>query len=225
MTVFRVLNQLCFALLTIVSINVSANSLSSQVSFYDDENIVSVYGTTNVTDSVSVNAEIDSTGYLALGAGYGEIFGSWYLEGFFNYGRADLIDILDLGIMAGTSLSEKVTVFYLGYHQWRETNGIPGAIGSEVFNAREWQNTIGFSYEPSEVFEISVSLSHDRLLSGHWLVADVENKNINSQDVTFKYKTRVVNPFVRYRTGEYRVRPGEPITRDDTFEFGVSASF
>jgi len=217
------------SLLTILVIFLSfetfANSLSIQVSAYDDEHIVSAFGTTNITEEFTVEAEMDSTGYLALGAGYGDILGQWYVEGFVNYGRADLIDIYDLGGMTATSLTEKFTIFYLGYHQWRRTKGLPAAIGFNIFDSREWKNTLGISYEPINWLEISISASHDRLLSGHWLIADVENDNVNSQDLTLKYKSKWGAPFVRYRTGEYRVRPGEPITKDNTVELGLSFSF
>jgi len=200
----------------------SADSLSMRATQYNQENILTVFGSTDITDEVSLNAEIDSTGYLSLGGGYGIIKERWYLEGFTNYGRADSVDIIDLGALIVRNVSTKINVHLVSYHQWRNTATI---FESNLLDQREWNNTIGISFDPVSWFDISLSASYDILLSGERYINKVENKSINSQDITLNFKPGLVELFIRYTTGEHRVRPGEPITKDDTWEVGVSGSF
>ena len=82
-----------FYLLLIISPPLFANQLSTDVSHYGDEWILTAYGNTDITDNVSVNAELDSTGYLALGTGYGFFFPQAYIEPYLKYGRGEGLDV------------------------------------------------------------------------------------------------------------------------------------
>ena len=201
-----------------------ADTISFQVSHYDDEYIATVLGSTDITEEFSMDAEVDTTGYLELGGGYGVIIGRWYIEGFASYGRADNIDVYDLGGLIATSITKAFTVYFISYYQWRETKGFP-ILELEWFDQQEWKNTLGLAYSPVPWFEVSISGNYDILTSSHERVGEVENKSINSQDVTLTFKHKMIEPFIRYTTGVHRVRPGELITRDDSVEIGVSANF
>lgn len=206
-------------LITLTTVPANANSLSAQVSKYSDEYITTVSGQTDITNEFGMSAEIDSTGYLSVGADYGKMFGSWYVEGFATYGRADVLDIYDLGGFTATSF-DRLQVYYMSYHQWRKTKGFP-VLELKLFDQREWKNTLGFGYRLLDWLELGVSFNYDRLLSGNTGFNEVENNSINSQDLTLTLKQHTIQPYVRYTTGVHRVRPGEPITRSDSWELGA----
>jgi hypothetical protein len=202
-----------------VSVSANANTISAQVSKYNDEYIATVTGQTDITNEFGMNAEVDSTGYLSVGADYGKMFGSWYVEGFVTYGRADVLDIYDLGGFTATSF-DRLQVYYMSYHQWRRTKGFP-VLELKLFDQREWKNTLGFGYSVLDWLELGVSFNYDRLLSDNTGFNEVKNDSINSQDLTLTLKQHAIQPYVRYTTGVHRVRPGEPITRSDSWEFGA----
>ncbi|MDO6687548.1 MULTISPECIES: hypothetical protein [unclassified Agarivorans] len=197
--------------------------LGFKVSKTGEDWIGTANATFQVNDKVNVNAELDSTGYLELGAGYGQMLGRVYAEAFTSYGRAENVDIYDLGIFAGTALSAKVLVFASSSHQWRETKGFP-VMELELFDQREWKNSIGASYDPIGWLKLSYTFKHDRLLEGGgWLL--VENDNISSHEFMITAKPKWVEPYLKYVYGEHRVRPGEPVTNESTVELGVNFKF
>jgi hypothetical protein len=210
--------------LLVLPVTLWADTITFQVSHYDDEYIATVFGSTDITEEFSMNAEVDTTGYLELGGGYGVVLGQWYIEGFASYGRADNIDVYDLGGLVATSITKKFTVYFISYYQWRETKGFP-ILELDVFDQQEWKNSLGLAYTPIHWFEVSISGNYDLLTSRSERLGEVENKGINSQDLTLTFKPKWVEPFIRYTTGTHRVRPGEPITRDDSVEIGISAKF
>jgi hypothetical protein len=218
-----ILRALVFTLITCVSASASANSLSAQVSKYSDEYITTVSGQTDITNEFGMNAEIDSTGYLSIGGDYGKMFGSWYVEGFITYGRADVLDIYDLGGFAATSF-DSLQVYYMSYHQWRRTKGFP-VLELKLFDQREWKNTLGLGYSILDWLELGASFNYDRLLSGNTGFNEVENNSIHSQDLTLTLKQHAIQPYMRYTTGVHRVRPGEPVTRSDSWELGARVRF
>ncbi len=74
------------------------------VSNTDDEWVVTASGYLQATEEWNISAEVDSTGYLELGTGYGVMLGQFYTEAFVSYGRADLFDVYDAGVFTGTAL-------------------------------------------------------------------------------------------------------------------------
>lgn len=214
---------LILTLFTLISGSTNATTLSAQVSKYGEDYITTVSGQTNITKEFGMNAEIDSTGYLSVGGDYGKMFGSWYAEGFATYGRADILDVYDAGLFSATNL-KAVQVYYMSYHQWRKTKGFP-VLGLKIFDQREWKNTLGFGYSVLDWLELGVSFSYDKLLSGNTGFNEVENDSINSQDITLTLKQHKIQPYMRYTTGVHRVRPGEPITRSDSWELGARVRY
>jgi len=193
-----------------------------QVSKTGDDWIGTVTGSIQATEEVNVSAEIDSTGYLEIGTGYGLMFGQLYTEAFASYGRADSIDIYDLGIFTGTALTENLMAFASTSHEWRDTKAL---IDIDWLDQREWKSSIGLSYSPLEWLNTSYNFNHDRLLSGNRWSQDVVNDNINSHDITITFKPKWVEPYLKYTYGEYRVRPGERVTSESSYEMGVNFKF
>ena len=65
----------------------------------------SLSGTVNVDENISIDATIETNGYLEIGTAYGDvIFNNIYAEGYVSYGRSDTTDIYTLGIFAGASV-------------------------------------------------------------------------------------------------------------------------
>lgn len=196
--------------------------LGFQVSKTGDDWIGTVTGSLQATEEINVSAEIDSTGYLEIGTGYGVMLGQFYTEAYASYGRADSIDIYDIGIFTGTALSETVMIYASTSHEWRQTKAL---LDIDWFDQREWKNTVGISYSPKPWLNTSYSFNHDRLLSGDRFSQDIINDNINSHDITVTFKPKWVEPYVKYTYGEHRARPGERITSDSTIEAGINFRF
>ncbi|WP_253805360.1 hypothetical protein [Vibrio mediterranei] len=68
-------------------------TMSFQTSKVGDTWVGTLSGTVQATEEINLGFEVDSTGYLELGAGYGMLLGETYTEAFATYGRADLVDI------------------------------------------------------------------------------------------------------------------------------------
>ena len=222
-SMFRVF--LLSALLLFYVPNANAeNRVTAQLSHYNSEQIVTVYGTTEINDTFSIKGEVDSTGYLEIGGSYGKIIGRYYIDLFGNYGRAEVIDIYDLGVLGAMVISNKLTLFFNTTHEWRKTKGYP-ILELEIFDQREWNNSLGAIYKMLPSLEVSYAFNHDRLLSGNRGINEVENDNINSHTLTLTYKLKWFDPFIKYTNGQHRVRPGEPITRSDSVEIGARAKF
>ena len=196
--------------------------LGAQVSKTGDNWIGTVTGSLQATEQINVSAEIDSTGYLEIGTGYGLMLGQFYTEAFASYGRADSIDIYDAGVFSGTALTETVMLYASTSHEWRKTKTM---LDLDWFDQREWKTTLGISYSPLPWLNTSYSFNHDRLLSGDRFSQDIINDNINSHDVTITFKPKWVEPYIKYTYGEYRARPGEQITSDSTIEAGINFRF
>ncbi|WP_394250009.1 hypothetical protein [Vibrio profundi] len=188
-------------------------SLSFQTAKAGDSWIGTVSGVIQATEEINISAEIDSEGYLELGTGYGLMLGDYYAEAFVSYGRADLMDIYDIGLFGGTALTDNIMVFANTSHEWRKVS-IP------IFDmtSREWKNTIGTSYSPSEYMNFSYSFSHDRSLTG-------DKGYYNSQDVTFTLKPKWVEPYLKYTFGQKRVSPGDVFRSDGSVELGFNLRF
>lgn len=195
-----------------------------EVSGYNDTLITTVYGRTDITEEFNINAELDSTGYLALGGGYGMMLGPFYTEAYGSYGRTDNLDIYDLGGFVATQAMESLTVYLSTSHQWRETQGFP-VLDLEIFDNREWKSTLGASYQITSWVEFGYSVGYDKLLSGNEGWKKLENDSITHQDFTLTFKPPWFEPFIRYTTGTHRVRPGEPITKSDSIELGLNMRF
>jgi hypothetical protein len=219
------MKRISLAMAMLVTLSVSANdhqlqqlsyhepSLSFQTAKTGDSWVGTVSGVIQATDAININAEIDSEGYLELGTGYGLVLGQFYTEAFVSYGRADLIDIYDVGIFSGTALSENIMLFANTSHEWRKFSL------ADLHDAnREWKSTIGTSYSPSEHMSFSYSFSHDRQLTG-------EKGYYNSQDVTFTLKPKWVEPYVKYTFGQKRVSPGDVFRSDGSVELGFNLRF
>lgn len=199
--------------------------MSGQLIQLDDEWIGTFYASTEVYERTSASIDLDSTGYLNVGLSFGDMVGSYYLESFTNYGRADNVDINDVGFFAATSYFHPALTFYFStLHEWRRTKGFP-VLELDVFDQREWRSTIGTSYQVFDWMQLGYSYNHDRLLSGSRGITEVENKNIHHHDISLTFSYKKVEPYIRYYRGQYRVRPGEPITSEDTLEIGIGFTF
>ncbi|MEZ9417159.1 hypothetical protein AB4189_23845, partial [Vibrio sp. 10N.286.49.E1] len=93
------------------TLNYHEPSLSFQTAKAGDSWIGTVSGVIQATEEINVSAEIDSEGYLEIGTGYGLMLGNFYTEAFVSYGRADLIDIYDVGLFGGTAITNNIMVF------------------------------------------------------------------------------------------------------------------
>jgi len=213
-----------FLLTSLYSSLLIGNNLSLQMSRYNDKIISTLYASTHINDTLSVNAELDSTGYLAIGAGYGMMLGQFYVEGYGSYGRADNLDIYDLGVFTTTQITPALAVYFDSSHQWRETKGFP-ILDLAIFDQKEWKNTLGASYQFTPWMRASYALSYDKLLSGNEDWKAVENDHITYQDISLTFITPWVEPFITYTAGTHRVRPGEPVTKSDSIELGIHLSF
>ncbi|NRB42961.1 MAG: hypothetical protein HRU20_31590 [Pseudomonadales bacterium] len=213
-----------FFLISYSQANAEAD-INAQLIQFDDEWIGSLYASTEVYERTTASIDIDSTGYLNVGLSYGDMIGSYYMEGFTNYGRADNVDINDVGIFAAKSyFHQSLTVYFSTLHEWRNTKGFP-VLDLDIFDQREWRSTLGTTYQMFDWMQLGYSFNHDRLLSGNRGITDVENKNIHHHDVTLTFTYKKFEPYIRYYRGQYRVRPGEPITSEDTLEIGIGFNF
>lgn len=198
-------------------------TMSFQTSKVGDTWVGTLSGTVQATEEINLGFEVDSTGYLELGAGYGMLLGETYTEAFATYGRADLVDIYNLGVFAGKMLTNEVLIFGSTSYEWRksvfQSDDYP--ILSPNFNThREWKASIGTSYTPINWLNFSYSLNHERIMSETTL-----EPSIYHADFTLTFKPKYIEPYVKYRYGQHRVRPGEPRTTEGTYEFGFNLNF
>ncbi|MGV2986163.1 hypothetical protein ACE1OE_00865 [Vibrio sp. E150_011] len=194
-------------------------TMSVQTSKVGDSWVGTVSGTVQATEEINLGFEVDSTGYLELGAGYGMLLGETYTEAFATYGRADIVDIYNVGLFAGNMLADDVLIFGSSAYEWRK-NVIGKILETGASADQEWKNSIGVSYTPINWLNFSYSLHHERIMSD----TDLE-PNILHADFTLTFKPRYVEPYVKYRYGQHRVRPGEPRTTEGTYEFGFNLNF
>ncbi|NOI23290.1 hypothetical protein [Vibrio mediterranei] len=198
-------------------------TMSFQTSKVGDTWVGTLSGTVQATEEINLGFEVDSTGYLELGSGYGMLLGETYTEAFATYGRADLVDIYNLGVFAGKMLTNEVLIFGSTSYEWRksvfQSDDFP--ILSPNFNThREWKASIGTSYTPINWLNFSYSLNHERIMSETTL-----EPSIYHADFTLTFKPKYIEPYVKYRYGQHRVRPGEPRTTEGTYEFGFNLNF
>lgn len=198
-------------------------TMSFQTSKVGDTWVGTLSGTVQATEEINLGFEVDSTGYLELGAGYGMLLGETYTEAFATYGRANLVDIYNLGVFAGKMLTNEVLFFGSTSYEWRksvfQSDDFP--ILSPNFNThREWKASIGTSYTPINWLNFSYSLNHERIMSETTL-----EPSIYHADFTLTFKPKYIEPYVKYRYGQHRVRPGEPRTTEGTYEFGFNLNF
>ncbi|WP_394135197.1 hypothetical protein [Aliivibrio fischeri] len=201
------------------SLSVSAKyhepDLSVQLSQNNDEWVGTVTANLQATEEISFTADIDSTGYLEIGSGYGVMFGQFYTEAFVSYGRADLIDIYNVGVFTGTALTKDIMLFANTSHEWRDN------VFSDALNLktnREWKNTFGTSYTINQWSNFSYSFTHDRELTG-------SKSYYNSQDITLTLKPKWVEPYVKYTFGESRVSPNDRTRTENSYEIGFNLRF
>ena len=196
---------------------------TTSLSQYDDDWVASLYGAVDITERVTMTVELDTTGYIAGGAGYGFPFSRSYVEPFFNYGRSDFVDLYDLGSFGVYQISPKLSLYGAAVHQWRITNAFP-ILGFDILDQRELIATLGLSYQATDWLDVDTSVNHGRLLAGNRGPIAVENDNITSGTVALYFKPKIIEPFFRYTFGQYRVSPGDPVVAGSSFEFGVRLS-
>ena len=189
--------------------------LSIQLSQNNDEWVGTFTANLQATEEISFTADIDSTGYLEIGSGYGVMLGQFYTEAFVSYGRADFIDIYNAGLFTGTALTQDIMIFANTSHEWREY------VFSDWLDSkanREWKNTLGASYTINQWSNFSYSFTHDRELTG-------SKSYYNSQDVTLTLKPKWVEPYVKYTFGESRVSPSDRTRTENSYEVGFNLRF
>ncbi|WP_159737409.1 hypothetical protein [Vibrio atypicus] len=191
-------------------------SLSFQMAQNNDEWIGTVSGTIQATEEINISAEIDSTGYLELGTGYGIMLGSVYTEAYVSYGRADIIDIYDVGLFAATALTPQLMVFGNTSHEWRK-NTLGEHLPVFDHTEREWKNTLGASYSFNPWVNASYTFNYDKNLT--------DSGYRTNQDIQLTFKPRWVEPYIKYTFGDHRVTPSSGVTGEDSIEFGVNVRF
>jgi len=193
---------------------------TTSVSAFDDDWLASLYGSIQITEKITLTTELDSNGYLGLGAGYSFFFKRSYIEPYLSYGRSDLLDLYDAGMFGAYILSPKWTAFGFTTHQWRDTTFLP-LLAPKLFNQTEWITTLGVNYDFAEWGDVDLTVNHYRLLSGNRGINEVANDNITSLSVGLNSSLEPVEPFVRFTVGEHRVRPGDPVLTESSIEFGI----
>lgn len=190
----------------------------------DDTYYGSFSGTINVDENIFIDATIDTSGYLEIGTGYGEvIFDRIYSEAYINYGRSDTTDIYTLGVFAGMPVSEEVMLFFNSSYDWRKTqNNIGGTDNLGLFDEEEWKNTIGFSYQVHKWVSFSATYNIDYLVDTPIVLDD---KTATSWDSTFTINSPLLKPYIKYSKGNYRVSPEQQRKSQDSIEFGVNFNF
>ncbi|WP_104026568.1 hypothetical protein [Vibrio jasicida] len=187
------------------------------VSNTDDEWVVTASGYLQATEEWNISAEVDSTGYLELGTGYGVMLGQFYTEAFVSYGRADLFDVYDAGVFTGTALGDDWMVFANSSHEWR-TSSIGKSFPSLEKTEREWKNTVGASYTPIDFIRLGYSYNYDKKLT--------EGGHRTNHEVRITLKPKWVEPYVKYTFGEHRVSPGSAkISEENSVELGINFNF
>lgn len=206
----------------------ASSHFTTSISQYGDDWLATLYGSVELTDiskNASISFELDTSGYISLGGSYGWLFTKSYIDTTLSYGRGDFFDLIDLSVFGARMLSQKFTLYGNLGHQWRESNSFPIIGGQGVFDQTELMTTIGLSYAPVKWLDLNLSINNNLLLSGNSGITAVENPYINFQSLTITYKPKYVHPFVRYTHGKHRVSPGDPIPTNNSFEFGIKASF
>lgn len=151
------------------------------VSNTDDEWIVTASGYLQATEEWNISAEVDSTGYLELGTGYGVMLGQFYTEAFVSYGRADLFDVYDAGVFTGTALGDDWMVFANSSHEWR-TSSIGKSFPLLEKTEREWKTPL-------------VQAIHRLILSGLVIrittIKTHRRRSSNQSRSTYYFKTKM----------------------------------
>lgn len=183
----------------------------------DGDWIVTASGYLQATEEWNLTLELDSTGYLEFGTGYGVVFGQFYTEAFVSYGRADLFDVYDAGVFTGTALGENWMLYANTSHEWRKSvigKSFPAFENTD----REWKNTIGTSYSPVDFISLGYAYNYDKKLT--------EGGHRTNHEVRMTFKPKWVEPYVKYTFGEHRVSPGSAkVSEDNSVELGINFNF
>jgi len=189
-----------------------------------DDYYASFSGTVNVNENISIDATLDSSGYLEIGAAYGDlVFDIAYAEGYLNYGRTDTTDIYTVGMFAGLPLGEDLMVFANTAYDWRRTqDNIAGAGNWGFFDEEEWKNTLGLSYTIQQWVTLSSTYNVDYLTAS---ANQVDNNIATSWDATMTFNTPWLSPYIKYSKGNYRVTPEQQRKSQDNVELGFNFNF
>jgi len=190
----------------------------------DDNYYGSLSGSINVDENISIDATIETNGYLEIGTAYGDvIFDVAYAEAYVSYGRTDTTDIYTVGAFAGLPIGERLMVFANSAYDWRRTqDNLAGAGNLGLFDEEEWKNTVGFNYSLHKWVSLSSSYNIDYLTDSPNLVDD----NIaTSWDITLTANVPWFSPYVKYSQGNYRVTPDQERRSQDNVELGINFNF
>ncbi|MCP5078158.1 MAG: hypothetical protein GY951_08910 [Psychromonas sp.] len=197
-----------------------------QLSTYkiDDNYYGSLSGTINVNENISIDATIETNGYLEIGSAYGEVlFDAIYVEGYANYGRTDTTDIYTLGIFAGLPVTDSFMLFANTSYDWRRTQDNLAGVGNlGLFDEDEWKNTVGFNYSLHKWLSFSSSYNIDYLTDAP---NPVDNKVATSWDVMLTANSPWFSPYVKYSQGDYRVTPDQDRKSQNNVELGIKFNF
>lgn len=190
----------------------------------DGNYYASLSGTVSVDENISIDAMLDSGGYLELGVAYGDVvFDIAYAEGYVNYGRSDTTDIYTVGLFAGLPVGEKVMLFTNTSYDWRRTQDNIGGIDNlGLFDEEEWKNMLGISYSVHPLVSLSSTYSVDYLMDS---VNIVDDKFATSWDATATFNTPWLSPYVKYTKGNYRVTPDQQRKSQKNLELGLNFNF
>ncbi|GAM57372.1 hypothetical protein JCM19231_3374 [Vibrio ishigakensis] len=218
---------------------VSANwDLNLQASQYDDHLLGVVGVGYEFTDKLSAYVDIDTDKYLEVGASYGSVVGSWYMEGYTRYGIGQEQNYsteqdgeftyqsqnIDLGMLVAKPLSEQVLFYFDTYLQHRSAEY---GFDSEHINKDrkenqvEWYNSFSIDYTPIDWLSLGASVNLDSLVGENDFQSDLRT----SYDVSASLNLPYVTPYVSYTKGEYRARPNEPVQDSSYVEFGFYFNF
>lgn len=190
----------------------------------NDDYYASLSGTINVDENISINATLETNGYLELGTAYGDVlFDKIYAEAYVTYGRSDTTDIYTLGACAGLPLDDKLMVFANSAYDWRRTqDNIAGANNRGWFDEDEWKNTLGLSYAIHQWVTLSSTYNVDLLLK---TPNSIDSRVATSWDVTATFNVPWFSPYVKYSQGNYRVTPDQERKSQDNVELGINFNF
>lgn len=190
----------------------------------DDNYYGSLSATVNMNENISIDATLDSSGYLELGGAYGDVlFDTMYAETYVSYGRTDTTDIYTIGVFAGLPVSEKVMLFANTSYDWRRTQDNIGGIGNlGAFDEDEWMNMVGLSISAHKFLTLSSTYSVDYLIDNP---SEVDSKVATSWDATATFNLPWISPYIKYTNGNYRVTVGEERKSQDNIELGINFNF
>jgi len=190
----------------------------------DDDYYASFSGTINVDNNISIDATLDSSGYLEIGTAYGDlIFDLAYAEGYLNYGRTDTTDIYTVGMFSGLPLGEDLMLFANTAYDWRRTqDNLAGAGNWGLFDEEEWKNTLGVSYTVHQWLTLSSTYNVDYLTDS---AEPVDDKVATSWDATITLNSPWLSPYIKYSKGNYRVTPEQQRRSQDNVEIGLNFNF